>query len=87
MVLMETSEACPDNMSLSRFEVAKKNLLPRKRITFSLDKVPFNGCSEKGGGHASNPLQLRIIYMFYGKHSMSPEVTYEVCLKPKQQNY
>lgn len=37
---------------------------------------------EKGGGHTSNPLQLRIVSIFYGEHSISPEVTFEVCLKP-----
>lgn len=37
---------------------------------------------EKGGGHASNPLQLRIVSMFYGEPSRSPEVAFEACLKP-----
>jgi len=36
---------------------------------------------KKEGGHASNPLQLRIVSIFYGEHSMSPQVTFGVCLK------
>jgi hypothetical protein len=38
-------------------------------------------CIEKGGGCASNPLQLRIFSMCYGSHTMSPEGIFEIGLK------
>jgi len=38
--------------------------------------------AKKGGGHASNPLQLRIVSICYGKHLMSPEVISGICLIP-----